>query len=117
MATKMRILTRGNLNFAGFNATVAPDSALQLSYFGIYGGVIRNVDANTAVTFNDDMKTGQVFKMIVNNTHVSSNISVSFPDGTKGHPLPAFISAGKFVEFSMQWVATYWKVLYTGVLS
>ncbi|MBX3044908.1 MAG: hypothetical protein KF896_14445 [Ignavibacteriae bacterium] len=55
--------------------------------------------------------------MIVNNTHVSNTISVSFPVGTKGHPLPAFISAGKFVEFSVQWVDDFWKVLYTGVLA
>ncbi len=118
MADKILNISRPNAHLTSrFNPTAAPDTALEASYFGGYGGVIVNSDANVAFTFNDDLKTGQIFKVILNNTHVSTTISAEFPLGTKGHPLPPFCSAGKYVKFSVQWINTYFEVTYTGVLS
>jgi len=97
-------------------ATVA-SSALTLAAFAGGIGIYIEKDANFAFTFDDDLKTGQEFRALVKNTHVSATITASMPTPYYGHTSPAAVTAAKYIEVYFRWNATIskWFIVWGGV--
>jgi hypothetical protein len=97
------------------NPTLAPDSNLKASYWGNYGIITRESDADTVLTFNDDMKTGRTYYFKRKNTNETLTRNTTIPTPREGSSVYT-TAAGEYNTIAITWDSKngHWSTFSSG---
>lgn len=86
----------------GFTALTANTTAINLASFAGKRAVFIEYDTALTMTFNNDLKTGEVFLLKFKNIHVSSTLNIAIPVPRGGSSVYATVST-EYNDVYLMW--------------